>query len=1086
MLVGSLGFLSPMMVGGTVHGDTPNAPVITLTEYTPTYNLDGKKEFTPSGETTTKKGYLLPAVSVSAGDVKVTATNSAGRKVEVLQANSGASYYLITDKAGKYNITYTATYGEYTTSTKNIVVEITSNGATLELDSNVAQIIPTIAYEGNKIVFPHAKVMIDGEEATEETKQVTVKLTNSAGDEKATFTQSDLTKYMEYTVAEGDAGDFKVTYSYSANGRSVSKSETFRVNSVKQDVELGYSNSIVNSLNNLSLEVGVEATLPTPVVVNTKANNVDISSKTYTVITVTGPNNKKVEITDYKFTPWDAGTYRISYVTKDFFGNTYDKASTERTGIKLSGNSIELKAVKVYNPEDESFDYSELDLSDSEWESHDYEIKSIYYITDDKGVSATFPAIIAKAGWGEYKNLKLTRTIWKNGSSLGNLEDSHKIGADTTGSNKAYEQGTYYFTDEGSYQIRYNAWYLEDEGNQISATTKYLGSFDFEVKKSDLPTETGLTITAPSISSLAVLKNADKTITFNAPSVSDDEDTRLKVDVTYRLDTFVEGDESLVATKNSDGTYSIEVAQGDIDATKWKAATSMTITFTVTNDLGNTATATKVISLLDFSKDKKAPTVTASGEANYEPTTKKVTLPTVTFTDDAENATNVSLVMYVINESGKVVEIRNGDSNLSNHSASLADNTYEPTEEGKYTFVYVATDQNLNTTTYSTGCEVEFYTGYSVSISSISTQEYGDVLDLTSVITVTKKGTVINIDNSKIAIASKVTAEMVNAMANDSMLIQVDGEYQIDQTGPNGRIKCLEGDIYVKAWVKDSGGICDYDNNCSSVVSFKSTDTTAPEFTIDGESDGSNVIASYDFADNDADNTHALPWFEEIIDQGTGVNYDSLKVEMTYSGSTTAFKTFTLADANTENGLNYTATKQGKIKVVYTAADSVKGNTTTREFWVYIGDVLAPEIVIDNDTISAPTKVGDTCTISLDGITFKNDESLSKVNDLEVVVKLNGSEVTWEYDDDKKNILFTASEAGTYVITFDVTDSAGNEATTVTKNITVKADSVNKTNSSTVWGTIMIIVSLIVVGVVIYFFVKPSKTKVKSNNKKTK
>ena len=1083
LLVGSLGFLSPMMVGGTVHGaSVTNAPVITLTEYTPTYNIDAKSTYKVSG--VDKLGYKLPIVSVNVGSIdSVKARMSSGLYATVELGDDG-NWYLVTDRSGKFDIIYTAKDGEYVTTTRGISVEITTNGATLEFGTNIEQIIPSVAYAGNKIVFPRAKVMVDGEENAELSKAVTIKLTNG-NTVKKTFNQSE-TGFMEYEITAEDVGDFTVTYTYSEGGKNVSKSSKFRVNSTEQEIALKYSNNLSSSLENLSLEVGVEATLPTPTVVNSKASDVDVSSETFTKITVKGPKDETYEITDYKFTPKNEGNYRISYVTTDFFGNQCS-VSIQRDKIKLTANSLVVKAVKSYDPESTEFNYADLDLSESEWASHDYEVKSVLY-ANESGVDATFPAIIAKGGWGDYSNLKFTRTIWKNGSTIGTLESAHQFGGATV-TNKPYEVGQYHFNDEGSYSIDYSAIYLDENGNEISGTRKRLNSYNFEVKKDTAPTtatETNLTITAPSIASLAVLKNADKKITFNAPSASDDVDTRLNVEVYYTFN----GYESLktFAKKNTDGTYEIEVKKPTaLSDAEWASVNTMTITFKATNDFNQSVTDTKVISLLDFSADKSAPVVDSNGEASYDNNTKKVTLPTAKFVDASANATNVTLVMYVMKDN-KVVDIYNGSSDLNTHSATLEEFTYEPTQEGKYTFVYVASDQNLNTTTFSTSCDVGFQLGYSVSISSIGTQEYGDILDLASAISVTKDGKAINIENSKIAIASKVTTDMVNAMANESMLIQVSGEYKIDQSGANGRIKCLDGDIYVKAWVKDDHGVCDYDNNASSTVSFKSADTVAPEFTIVGESDGTNLIASYEFADNDEGNTHELPWFDEISDKGTGVNYDSLKVELTYSTSSTPFKTFTIDDANA-NRLKYTVTQQGKIKVVYTAADGVKGNTKTREFWVYVGDVLAPEIVIENDAITAPTKVGQTCTISLEGISFKNDVTLSKTDDLKISVTHNGKEVSWEYDDNsnKKNIIFTASEAGDYVVKFNAIDKAGNEATTVSKTISVKADSVNKTNSSTVWGTIMIIVSLIVVGVVIYFFVKPSRNKAKTgNSKKTK
>ncbi len=1066
IIVASLGFLSPMMVGGTVHGAT-EAPVISLTAYAPTLEYG----------TGTENGYKLPSISTSitGATVTVTATNSAGKKIATTKV--GDDWYFAADKPGKYNIVYTATSDGMSTSTQGITVEIVSKGATLAFDENSAQIIPTVAYKGNKIVFPRAKIMVDGEEDANLSKLVTTKLTNAAGVEKATFAQTS-TGNMEYTIADGDSGDFKVVYTYSNAGKTLSQTETFRVNSTEQEVALKYANNLSSSLENLNLEVGVEATLPKPTVVNSKAGDVDITAKTYTEITVVDPQGTSHVITDFKFTPKHEGNYRITYKTVDFFDNEVS-VSIQRDKIKLTSNSLTVKAVKAYNPTETGFSYADLDLD--EWESHDYDIASVVYIEGENGVTATFPAIIAKGGWGGYNNLKLTRTIWKNGNTVGTLESAHSIGGSDTVTYQPYEAGQYHFTDEGSYEIVYSAIYLDSEGAEISNTRKSLSSYKFEVKRDTAPTSadaTHLSITAPSISSLAVLKNADEKITFNAPSVSDDLDKRLQVIVEYKFNGMAD---AITATKNENGKYEIEIKDPEQTGYDWNTATSLEITFKVVNDFGQEKTVTKTISLLDFSSDAVAPTFSAKGNVSFA--SGKITVPTTTVTD---TATNVSLVMYVM-KGNKVVDIYNGNSTntTTGHVATIDTFEYEPTQEGDYTFVFVATDQNHNTTTFSSSCVVDFHLGYSVSISSIPTQEYGDILDLTSVISVTKKGEVINIANENITIASEVTEAMVEAMSNSSMLIQVTGAYVIDQFGPNGRIKCLDGDIYVKAWVKDASGVCDFDNNASAEVSFKSTDTKAPEFTVEGEMAGTDVLATYAFADNDADNTHTLPWFEEINDNGTGVSLDSLKVELTYSTSTTPFKTFTIEDANTANGLDFIATQQGKIKVVYTAADEGKGNTATREFWIYIGDVTAPEIIVANDAITAPTKVGENVTINLNEVTF-DDETLTTSSDLKVTVKHNGEEIDWEYEDatTKESIVFAASEAGEYVITFDATDKAGNKATTVAKTVKVNAESVKTTNSSTVWGTIMIIIALVVVAGVIYFFVKPSKVKIKGNNSK--
>lgn len=1083
MITASFGFLSPMLVGGAVHGVTPvYAPVIQLTGYTPTYKVGEDRSFTPQAGGDEMLGYALPKATVQStdGTYTVTAKDPSFRDASTVLGTDGI-YYLVTSKTGVFQITYTAQETDSSvtkkTATRDISVEIVGNGAKLVMPENVEQIIPTVAYKGNEITFPRAEVWVDDEIDEDASKAVQISLTDALGNVKASFNQTT-TGYMTYTVADGDSGDFIVKYSYTNGSNVISKSETFRVNTNTQEIALKYADSLTTKLESLALEVGVEATLPKPTVVNSKANDADVSSKTYTVITVKCPDGTTETITDYKFTPKKEGSYRISYKTTDFFGNTCE-VSLQRDKIKLSANSISVKVVEPYV----AANIADIDFDERKTAEHD--IDSILYIEGaSTSVIGEFPAILAQGGWKGYSNLQLIRTIWKNGNRIATLETSHTVDGSSV-TNLPSELGRYEFTSEGTYEIYYQAKYLDDQGNEVTSTQKSL-SYTFEVKKvAARPTETeaGLEIKAPSISSTAVLKDSAKTITFNAPTVSDNFDNRLKVEVTYKFDGYAT---TFDAVKNSDGTYSVEIVKpADCSDAEWTATTEVAITFKATDFLDYSDKVTKTIELLDFSSDVNAPALdNRSIEATYDNTTKEITLPTVSFTDNVTNATNLSLVMYVMKD-GKLVTTFNGTPDNTTHSVSLSTFAYEPAQEGDYTFVYVATDQNYNMTTYTLDCTVDFELGYSVSIDSISTKEYGDAISLPSLITVTKNGQVINFSNDKVKVMSTVTEADVTAMDNGTLLIQVQGAYRVDNTGINGDIVCLEGDIILKAWAKDDGGICDFVNNSSSTVKFSSADTKKPEFTIEGESEGRSVIASYEFGDTSASNTHEIPWFNEIKDN-SDINAASMKIELTYSNSTTPFKTFTIDDLATANGLEYTVTKEGKIQAVYSVAD-VKGNKTTREFWIYVGDVLAPEISLANDAITSPGKVGGTFTVDLSKISIINDTNLSKTNDLKIVVKCNGNVIETSVDDDDDNVLtFTASEAGTYVLTFDITDDAGNEATTVTKTITIKNETSTVVNSSTVWGTIMIIVSLIIVGLVIFFFVKPSKSKTKPTDKKTK
>ena len=1076
VVTASFGFLSPMLVGGATYGASgESSPVIRLTDYTPSYNIGDTTKFSTNGSDTLY-GYALPKAEATKGTVEVTAKNSARLTARVELGQDGC-YYLVTTKPDKYEIIYTAENSSTSqkTTTRNVTVEIKTNGATLVMPENVPQIIPTVVYRGDTIVFPKATIEVDGQEVAAESERITITLEDALGNKKTLESEGGLQKY---TITETDSGDFIVTYSYTENGNNLSNRQTFRVMTNTQDVELKYSDTLTSKLESMALEVGVEVSLPKPTVVNAKASDADVSDKVYTVVTVREPDGNTVEVTDFKYTPKQVGNYRFSYKTVDFAGNAVE-TSVARDNIKLSSNSIEVKVVDAYDTDATASADFDFDAQ----QSAEYAIDSVLYIVDGQtSVVGEFPAILAQGGWNGFDNLQLTRSIWKNGNRLGTLEAEHTVSgvAETYLPNQI---GKYEFSDEGTYEIYYQARYLDDDGKEISNTQKSI-YFTFEVEKvSALPTEedANLTLRVPSISTTAVLKNEGTTLTFNGPSVSDNYDTRLNVEVTYKFNGI---DTVFDATKNEDGTYSIEVVKpNDVDVSAWNNVNTMTINFKATDFLGYSTQSEILVSVLDFSSDDAAPTLSNNVvEATYDNGSKLINLPTVSFSD---TATNISLVMYVMKD-GKQVDSFNGNQSAE-RTATIDARTYEPTQEGKYTFVYVATDQNRNMAVFSLDCEVDFELGYSVAIESIANKEYGTVINIPSLITVTKNGQIINFANSSIKVLSEVTEDDVAAMTNNSLLIQVYGACTLDGSGINGNIICGEGDIYIKAWAKDDKGVCDFTNNASSLVKFNSTDSTNPEFTIENEISGSDVIASYEFADNSEGNTHTLPWFNSISDLG-GINEDSMKVELTYANSNTPFKTFTLADADANN-LEYTVTQEGKIKVVYSVADNVKGNTATRTFWIHVGDVLAPEIIVANDAITSPSKVGESFSIALDKITFANDTDLSKVDDLKIQVKVNGNTVDTELDDQKKNVIFTAAEAGTYVITFDITDEAGNVATTITKNIVIKSDSPNTVNSSTVWGTVMIVIALLVVAVVIFFFVKPTKSKSaksKTVEKKTK
>ena len=162
------------------------------------------------------------------------------------------------------------------------------------------------------------------------------------------------------------------------------------------------------------------------------------------------------------------------------------------------------------------------------------------------------------------------------------------------------------------------------------------------------------------------------------------------------------------------------------------------------------------------------------------------------------------------------------------------------------------------------------------------------------------------------------------------------------------------------------------------------------------------------------------------------------------------------------------------------------GNTYIRTFVFNVVDVTAPEIVLSDGAVTCAERVGGKLKIDLSNVEILNDSLDS--DDLTITITRDGTSIDFTRDTENRDLIeIDVDTAGTYVVTFDVKDAAGNQAEQVVKTFTVGSDASTPVNTSTIWGTVLIVVSLIVLGLVIFFFVKPSKSKsantVKTNKK---
>ncbi len=204
-----------------------------------------------------------------------------------------------------------------------------------------------------------------------------------------------------------------------------------------------------------------------------------------------------------------------------------------------------------------------------------------------------------------------------------------------------------------------------------------------------------------------------------------------------------------------------------------------------------------------------------------------------------------------------------------------------------------------------------------------------------------------------------------------------------------------------------------------------------------------------------------------------------------------------LADGKTVNPMEYkgsfdkkvyefTTDKDATYTINYTVYDK-SGHRTSKDYKVVVGDAIPPEFKFLKENIVKET-------YKLEEVSGKKRLEIN-LNDIEVYdsgVKIDAvPEVTLYLGDDKieeednldsKILTFELKQTGNYTLTFTVTDTAGNK-TTYEKKFTVEEKTQDAQMVYQTVGTILIVVSVVVLaGVIIYFIV--SKVKLDKELKK--
>ncbi len=261
------------------------------------------------------------------------------------------------------------------------------------------------------------------------------------------------------------------------------------------------------------------------------------------------------------------------------------------------------------------------------------------------------------------------------------------------------------------------------------------------------------------------------------------------------------------------------------------------------------------------------------------------------------------------------------------------------------------------------------------------------------------------------------------------------------------------------------------------------------------------VIKNYDYGSQiiSADQLSGEGYKLEIqgieATDASGINLDRSSISVTTSYKSEG-ETHTSYDSlegdELLNGKTKTITRNGTITINYTVYDN-NGNSSTKEVVIKAGDVTDPRITIVNideedyikDTYSLSDFQDNLFKVDLTKLSF-SDDSTDDSSRLTVSYSFSNDETTdedieAEYQTDEE-IAYEITETGTYTFTVTVTDESGN-FTPREFTFTVTDEEIDPTLTYQIIGTVLIVISVLVLaGVIIYFVV--SKVKLDKELKK--
>ena len=1055
------------------------------------------------------KGQPYEIVKGMVGSVEATVSvkNPYGQVVTITNGSFTPEY------AGNYVVTYTHNGVE-----TDLVVKVdgVAKGTQIAFDENSEYIIPSVinpTQNNNalKLTLPNAYVVdVNGKKIADAVVTTTV---NFSGEGNATLTADavtgadGVTKFDTLELQKDKEGTYTLTYKYEVGGKLIA----FNTKTIVADPD--YNNDFeftfdYNATKPTTAEIGVEKQLP-GVTAQNKATKDQVEvyysvkavtkeGETTHTYTPADTNNDVITFKDgaYYFTPVKNGDYVITYTVKNIFGK---EATVSSSSFEINDVADTTAPTPVV-----TLPYASQDITNGVLDFTDAK-EAIPTNTDNTNIILLPIWATDNANSIVEDNLTLYRTL-KNARGNVVFDESEYTGdvngkvlvfnstLDMTVADDAEVLVVYISgeavsikksqvevistsTDEdalktGTYIVSYIA---DDKAGNGVATYTHNMVITAGFEDTDAPT-------VKFVENLPTAIFLDEEIEFEIADPTDSKDTHLTSYVAYK--TTVGGVEGVEVRADAEGSiisydaekeiYTLVVSDNTIESVKVIAYSR--------DDSGNIGSAEQTVIVLgagDTTPTTITNQTTTVDQPNGAVQGATIILPAVSYADDLVDYLNVEIIIQngeTYFDAYDLVDERD----TVNGTYTINSAKFDASYAGTYTITYITTDAGNNKT---------------ILVYTI------DVTANTADVELEFKGLPAEINGGKAELGEKVSLPIPTLDLDGTNLKLKNSTYQVKViSGPAGYkldsnyfFTANKIGTYTLQYVAEVLDASDnpYETVLSKEFKIEVVDTTGPEFA-----DFSDIKAF--FASKNVNGSLEKGSSLDIpLPQSLSKDIDWALSYVTISTTNSSGTPYYLDKPEELKG--YSFNRNATYTITYVLVDTF-GNETKESVSLDVGDVEAPKITVEDDAFKGEYKIGDVITVDLskiaaldkiDGEIIEYDEETKKYSlqdgaTMEIVITntTTGTAVPNDLTSSKTNLnfQFTITTAGEYTVEIKISDTNGKVANYDDISFTVNEETNAGMSAEEVLGTVLIVISVIMLAVVVFFFVRA----LRKNSKKSK